>query len=125
MVSIKAGVIALALTAATAGGAAWTAQGWRYEARIADIRREQSDLQSDLAKQTIDSLQSDITRIATAAFQAAEVAPTLTRQVGQLSRALKDATPLPLGCSPDPVRLRNLTDAVRATNTAATGSQSR
>ncbi|AWB32392.1 hypothetical protein [Orrella marina] len=125
MVSIKAGVIALALTAATAAGAAWTAQGWRYEARIADIRREQSDLQSDLAKQAIDSLQSDITRIATAASQAAEVAPTLTRQVGQLSRALKDATPLPAGCSPDLVRLRNLTDAVRATNTAATGSQSR
>lgn len=38
MVSVKAGVIALALTAATAAGAAWTAQGWRYEARIADIR---------------------------------------------------------------------------------------
>lgn len=44
MVSIKAGVIALALTAATAAGAAWTAQGWRYEARIADIRSEHAGI---------------------------------------------------------------------------------
>ena len=38
MISVKLGVIALALTAATAAGAAWTVQGWRYEAKIADIR---------------------------------------------------------------------------------------
>lgn len=44
MISIKAGVIALALTAATAAGAAWTAQGWRYEARIADIRSEHAGI---------------------------------------------------------------------------------
>lgn len=119
----KGYVVAALAGAVVAGGMAWTAQGWRYGAQIADIERDQAQGRADAAQVTLDQLRQDIDAIATAGRRAAAVGPTLTAQINKLTGALKNAPPLPDGCRPDSVRVRNLTDSARATNSAAAGQQ--
>ncbi|HET8596221.1 MAG TPA: hypothetical protein VFM22_00505, partial [Castellaniella sp.] len=88
---------------------------------IAGMERDQARDDAQATHQTLDRLQADIDTLAAAGRRAAAVGPTLTAQINKLTGALKDAPPLPDGCRPDPVRMRSLTDAVRATNRAATG----
>lgn len=58
---------AAALSAAVAGGAAWTAQGWRYGAQIADMRATESD------------------RVAESQRQAREILARRVAEVGQIN----------------------------------------
>ncbi|QDQ87681.1 hypothetical protein FMZ60_08820 [Alcaligenaceae bacterium SJ-26] len=106
-----------------AAGAAWTAQGWRYGERIALIERDQAQAQATAARLSLDQLLADIDTVAAAGRRAAAVGPSLTAEINKLTGALKNAPPLPDGCRPDPVRVRSLTDAVRAANRAAAGQQ--
>ncbi|WP_368639448.1 hypothetical protein ABRZ04_10435 [Castellaniella ginsengisoli] len=116
------GYAAAALAGAlVAGGAAWTVQGWRYGAQIAGMERDQARDDAQATHLTLGRLQTDIDSLAAAGRRAAAVGPTLTAQINKLTGALKDAPPLPDGCRPDPVRMRSLTDSVRATNRAAAG----
>lgn len=115
-VAVVAGVLA--------GGAAWTVQGWRYDAKIVGMEREQARDDAQAAHLALGQLQTDIESLAAAGRRAAAVGPTLTAQINKITGALGNAPPLPDGCSPDPVRVRSLTDSVRATNRAAAGQQS-
>ena len=118
------GYAVLALISATAAaGAAWTAQGWRYGAQIARIEAKQANGRADAAEKALTQLHQDINAIAAAGRRAAAVGTALTAEINKLTGALKNATPLPADCRPDPVRVRSLTDAVRAANRAATGQQ--
>lgn len=49
----------------------------------------------------------------------AAIGSELTASIGAFSKAFKNANPLPAGCRPGADRVRNLTDAVRATRGAA------
>jgi hypothetical protein len=115
-------VIAAALVSATlAGTASWTVQSWRYDARIASLERDQQKGRADANADALSRLQADVNTVSEAATRAAAVAPQLTAQVGNLTKALKNATPLPAGCRPDADRVRHLTTAVRAANDSAAG----
>lgn len=99
-----------------AGATAWTAQGWRYGAQIAETKAAQETARADANADAVRSLAADIQTISAAARRAADVAPQLTARVSTLSQALKNANPLPIGCRPDADRVRVLTNAVHATN---------
>lgn len=121
MLSWRSNVVSVLVSAAVAAGGAWLVQGWRYEAKISNIEREQASLEAEAAKRAVKTLHTDIDRISAAAKEAMQVAPALTAQVNTLSKALKNATPLPADCFPDADRVRSLTESVRAANRAATG----
>lgn len=114
---------ALVVGAIVAGAAAWTAQGWRKDVHIAELQRDQQQTRADTNAAVLDAIRLDISAIADAAARAAADAGTLPAQVGAITKALKNAKPLLAGCRPDDVRVRSLTDAVRAARGAASGQQ--
>jgi hypothetical protein len=107
--------------AALAGVAAWVVQGWRYDAKITRIERDQAIDQAESAQRSLTQLKADIDSIAAAGRRVAAVGPALTAEINKITGALKNAPPLSDDCRPDPIRLRSLTDAVRAANRAAAG----
>ena len=116
------GYAAVALVAATlASCAAWTAQGWRKGVQIAELQRDLQQTRADRNATVLDAIKIDINAIAGAAARAAADAGALPAQVGEMTKALKNAKPLLVGCRPDDVRVRSLTDAVRAARGAAAG----
>ncbi|CAM4096049.1 hypothetical protein BOTU111921_11485 [Bordetella tumbae] len=98
-------------------------QEWRLGSQIAECQREQAQTKSDVATASLNQITNDIQNIATAAQRARETAERLPDQIGKISKALKDAQPLPDGCRPDADRVRSLADSVRAANRAATGQR--
>jgi hypothetical protein len=119
--SIRAQLIVLAAVAVAAFGSAWTVQGWRYDAKITSIERDQALDLAESAQLSLTQLKADIDSIAAAGRRVAAVGPALTAEINKITGALKNAPPLSDDCRPDPVRLRGLTDAVRAANRAAAG----
>jgi hypothetical protein len=107
--------------AALAGFAAWVVQGWRYDAKITRIERDQAVDQAEYAELSLTQLKADIDSIAAAGRRVASVSTALTAEINKITGALKNAPPLSDDCRPDPIRLRSLTDAVRAANRAAAG----
>lgn len=96
-------------------------QEWRLGVQIADCQFQQAQAKADAATASLSQLTNDVQNIAVAARRASETAEQLPMQIGVISKALKDAKPLPTGCRPDADRVRNLNDAVRAANRAAAG----
>lgn len=120
------GYMAVAVVAsALCGGAAWTAQGWRKDLQIAELRRDQQQTRADMNATVLDAIKIDVGVIASAAARAAADAGALPAQVGEITKALKNAKPLLAGCRPDDIRVRSLTDAVRAARGAAAGQPAR
>ena len=111
------------VSACLAGGAAWVVQGWRKDVHIAELQRDQQQIRADTNVAVLTALKSDIRAIAEAAARAASDASALPAQVGEITKALKNAKPLVLGCRPDDLRVRTLTDAVRAARSAAAGQK--
>lgn len=110
-----------AVAATLVFGAGWMTSGWYHDAKLARVERDQAQGRADAAKASLDQLLADIDAVAAAGRRAAAVGPALTAEINKLTGALKDAPPLPDGCRPDPVRVRSLTDSVRAANRAAAG----
>lgn len=104
-----------------ASGAAWTAQGWRKDVQIARLQRDQQQARADANADVLETIKGDINSIAAAAARAAVDAGALPARVGEITKALKNAKPLLAGCRPDDVRVRSLTDAVRAARDTAAG----
>ena len=103
------------------GGPVLLMQHWRHDAALARMQRDQAVADRRLVQEALAQTTADIQSMALAARSAAETAPRLTSFIGSLSRALEHASPLPAACRPDAVRVRTLTDAVRAANRAAAG----
>ncbi|VFR58127.1 hypothetical protein ANT3_1650 [plant metagenome] len=112
---------AAAGAAMLAGGATWAAKGWRLGERIALLERDQERGRANANAVALGRLTIDLQTISEAARRAAADASALPGRIGIISRALKDAIPLPAGCRPDDLRVRSLTDAVRAANDTAAG----
>ena len=120
------GYAAAALAGAlVAGGAAWVVQGWRWDAKLARQETRVAKDDADVARAALAQTTKDIQAVATAAAQAAGVAPQVAAAMGKLNQELKNANPLPAGCRPDDVRVRTLKDAVSAANRAASGQPAR
>lgn len=113
--SLAAGVAVL-LAIALAGGAGWVANGWRYGAELAELRRAHAEFRAGLSEQALADVQADAATIREAATEFATIQSTLAPRMTALTKELRNAKPLPPDCRPDPVRVRNLDAAIDAAN---------
>lgn len=101
--------------AALAGaGTVWCVLGAVHGRELAEVRLERIADDLVVARGSIEQTNRDLQAMAQNARAAAAIGPELTASIGALSKALKNANPLPAGCRPDADRVRTLTDAVRA-----------
>jgi hypothetical protein len=115
-------LLAVALLAiGFAGG--WTAQGWRKDAVIADLERGQAQTAADQYKAALDDFKTASDRIQAAAAGAKLDLAAVTNQLAAIRLDFKNAKPIPLpaGCKPDSVRVRQLTAAAGAVDQAIAG----
>jgi hypothetical protein len=112
-----------AAAAAVGAVAAWFVLDAFHGREIAELRLEQSRDDLSVAREAIQQTNDDLQVMAANARAAAAAGPELTASIGALSKALKNANPLPAGCRPDADRVRNLTDSVRAARGPAAGQQ--
>ncbi|MBO9332861.1 hypothetical protein GHR37_27345 [Achromobacter xylosoxidans] len=119
LASALAGWRGYAASALVGAGAAWFVLGAFHGREMAELRLERARDDLAGARQAIEQTNADLATIAASARAAAAAGPQITASIGAITKALKDATPLPAGCRPDDVRVRNLTDAVRAARGAA------
>ena len=112
--AIGAGVLAAALFAA-----GWTSNGWRKDVEIAELTaaRAQADLAS--ANTALSDLREAGARIRQSADDYLAIKSDLGVKLDAIRKDLKNAKPLPVGCSPDDFRVRKLADAVGAAQQAA------
>ncbi|MGE8688642.1 MAG: hypothetical protein ACN6PJ_15980 [Achromobacter sp.] len=108
-----------AATALLGAAATWFVMSAFHGREIAELQLERSRDDLAVAREAIQQTNSDLTAMAKSARAAAAAGPELTASIGALSKALKNANPLPAGCRPDPDRVRSLTDSVRAARGAA------
>ena len=119
------GGIAVAVIAAAGAAGGWVVQGWRKDADIADLKREQAD---DRAADTAAALTDLVTaagKVKAAAQGYVSARNDLTTAMSAISMDLKNVqkqNPLPVDCRPDAGRLRNLQAAAAAANAAAAGT---
>lgn len=118
LVGILAGWKGYAAAAVAGVGAAWYVLAAVHGQALAELRLERTADELAVARGSIEQTNRDLQAMAESARAAAAVGPKLTASIGALSKALKNANPLPAGCRPDADRVRTLTDAVRATNGA-------
>lgn len=110
-----AGVAAVVL----AFGAGWAVNGWRLGADLANLRAAHAQAQAAQANATVSTLQADAAVIHQAATEYAGIQSTLAPKITALTKELRNAKPLPVGCAPTPDRVRNLDAAIDAANQAA------
>ncbi|MFY3697384.1 hypothetical protein ACOTD6_07100 [Achromobacter xylosoxidans] len=112
-----------AAAAAVGAVAAWFVLDALHGREISELRLEQSRDDLSVAREAIQQTNDDLLAMAANARAAAAAGPELTASIGALSKAVKNANPLPAGCRPDTVRVRSLTDSVRAARGAAAGQR--
>lgn len=99
-----------------AGAAGWFTNGWRHGAEIAELRRAHAEFRNTLTEAALADAQADAATIRKAATEFATIQSTLAPRMSALTKELRNAKPLPAGCVPDPVRVRNLDAAIDAAN---------
>lgn len=115
-------VILLAVAAAAIFLAGWTAQGWRKNAEIATIQKNQADdraAASDAALADLVAV-SGVIREQAEKSQAARL--EFRTDLNVISKELRDEIrknkPLPVDCRPDADRVRSLGNAIDSANKA-------
>lgn len=119
--SLNPGVLlaSLIVAAAAGAGAAWTAQEWRMDAAIADLKREHAAEKADNATAALGQIQTDIGRMRTAAETVQAGAETFQTAAATLQKGFKRENPpppLPADCRLDSGRLRYLEAVASAAN---------
>lgn len=114
---------AFAATAAVSGAAGWTAQGWRKDAVIADLKAAESKQESADSRGALDQVKRAASAVSAAASEAGAESAAAAKTFKALAKEMKNAKPLPADCRPDDQRLRNRNDAIRAYNAARSGSE--
>lgn len=118
LVRLLGGWKGYAAAALVGAGAAWYVLAAAHGKELAELQLDRAAHDLAVARASIQQTNRDMQAMAENARAAAAIGPELTASIGALSKALKNANPLPAGCRPDADRVRNLTDAVRATRGA-------
>jgi hypothetical protein len=122
---IKLGAAALGLIAAF--GAGMWLQGTIKDKQIAIIQRDASEQTAVDATAAITTLQRFISQMQVASIDYGKNQDALFAKLDQIKKdfsKLAGLKPLPVDCRPDNERLRILTDAVTAANSAAASADS-
>lgn len=115
--TLAAGILVL-VGLLLAGAAGWAANGWRHGTEIAELQRAHAETMRSQSELALATLQADAAVITKAAAEFATIQSTLAPRMTALTKELRNATPLPADCRPDPVRVRNLDAAIDAANQA-------
>jgi hypothetical protein len=99
-------------------GAGWVINGWRLETALSKLKTAQAVEKANQATAALTALQADAAAIHQAATEYAGIETTLAPKIAALTKELRNAKPLPVGCSPSPDRVRNLDAAIDAANQA-------
>jgi hypothetical protein len=110
-------MLALALLALGAAGG-WTAQGWRKDAQISDLQRDQADTNAGQYKAALDDFEAASKRINAAAAGAKVDLSAVNGQLAAIRKDFQNAKPLPIDCKPDAERVRRLTATAAAVDQA-------
>jgi hypothetical protein len=128
LTSILGGVWGYVGAAAIAAALAVPATYWitsrGYQVTIATMQRDQAKAQAASVTASLDKLQSYIASMHQAGVDYGATQATLFARLDSLNREFRNAikpNPLPADCRPDDVRVRELTAAIEAANTAAAG----
>jgi hypothetical protein len=113
---VPAAGLGLLLAMALAGAAGWFTNGWRHGAEIAELQRAHAEFRATLSEAALADVHADAVTIRQAATEFATIQSTLTPRMSALTKELRNASKLPDGCVPDPVRVRNLDAAIEAAN---------
>jgi len=108
--------LGLLLAMALAGAAGWFTNGWRHGAEIAELRHAHAEFRATLSEAALTDLQADTATIRQAATELATIQSILAPRMSALTKELRNAKPLPVGCVPDADRVRNLDAAIEAAN---------
>lgn len=115
-------VASAAVAALLAGGAACYLTSLGYRLTLAQIERDHANAAVTAANQALTQFETDAAAIHGAAESFGIAQDDLNGKLATISKefhAAIKATPLPADCKPDAVRLRKLSAAIAATNTAA------
>lgn len=113
---------AAAIVALLTAGATFYLTSLRYRLTIAQMERDKASDGLAAANFALTQFMADADTIHTAATSFGGIRDDLNAQLATISRDFSSATkahPLPVDCKPDPVRLRALSSAIAATNSAA------
>lgn len=120
------GYLAAAVVAgALAAGGTYYVTSRSYEVMIADMKASQANAEAASATAALDKLKSYVASMDAAGVAYGKDRDALDAKLDALNKEFHNAiksSPLPADCRPDDMRVRQLTEAVTATNTAATGS---
>lgn len=108
--------LGLLLAMGLAGAAGWFTNGWRHGTEIAELKRAHAEFRAALSEAALADVQADAAVIRTAATEFAVIQSTLAPRMSALTKELRNAKPLPVGCVPDADRVRNLDAAIEAAN---------
>lgn len=114
-------IAASAIAAGMLFGAGWTAQGWRKDAEIADMKAIASDARAELAEQAAAELQSAAVAMRASADDVRRSSTALKDNMAAITKGLKNAPALPADCKPDAVRVRGLREAYDTAKRSASG----
>lgn len=111
-----AGVAVVAVALAFGGG--WVVNGWRLDAELSSLKTAHAQEKATQATTALTTLRADAEVIHKAATEYAAIETTLAPKFAALTKEIRNAKPLPVGCRPDAVRVRNLDAAIDAANQA-------
>lgn len=109
-------IAAAVLIVAIGFGAGWLIKGWQADAEIADLKSGYAKERETQATAALTSLKADADAITKAAGEYAAIVSPLAPRIAALTKELRNAKPLPVGCAPTPDRVRNLDAAIDAAN---------
>lgn len=99
-------------------GAGWTINGWRKDADIATIQKEQAEAIAKNASAAAEEYATRANDIHESAMMFQKSQAEFSAKIAKISKDLKNAPRLPDSCKPDTVRVRSLSEAIDATNSA-------
>lgn len=117
-------LLAVAVSVGAAGG--WTANGWRLNSKISDLRVEAAEQQTALAtaqvyyaNDALHDLAVAAGRINKAASEYHVIENNTSTKIEALRKEVRQyakTNPLPTGCRPDAIRVRKLAESIAAAN---------
>lgn len=96
----------------------WSINGWRLRSKLSEMEATHAQERAEQATTALNTLQADASKIHAAATEYAGIHNTLAPKIAALTKELRNAKPLPVGCAPTPDRVRNLDAAIDAANQA-------
>lgn len=112
------GLAAILAALLGAAGAGWYFKGMQAQAEIADLKAAHAAEREKQATAALTTLKADADVIHKAATEYATIETTLAPKIAALTKEMRNAKPLPVGCRPDDYRVRNLDAAINAANQA-------